>query len=137
MRNRVAFGFPMSSGSGFLYWGLKLFQDISKLSVGDSRVLLSLIVAPVARFQTRLPHHVKLKEETMLWKQFLTPVQSLNAEKARQFISERPSSDVTILDVRQPGEYESGHIPGSKLLPMGDLGNRIKELDPEKPILVY
>jgi rhodanese-related sulfurtransferase len=73
----------------------------------------------------------------MRWKHFFTPVQSLDAEKARQFISETPQSAITILDVRQPGEYESGHIPGAKLLPIGDLGNRIEELDPEKPTVVY
>jgi len=73
----------------------------------------------------------------MRWKQFFTPVQSYDAERARQFISENPPSGLTILDVRQPGEYASGHIPGAKLIPIGDLGNRIPELDPEKPTLIY
>lgn len=73
----------------------------------------------------------------MRWKQFFTPVQSYDAEKARQFISGTPPSGITILDVRQPGEYESGHIPGAKLIPIGDLGNRIEELDPQKPTVVY
>ncbi len=44
---------------------------------------------------------------------------------------------MTILDVRQPGEYEAGHIPGAKLIPIADLGNRLNELDPDKPTLVY
>ena len=73
----------------------------------------------------------------MRWKQFLTPVQSMDAEKAQQFISDCKPSEVNILDVRQPGEYETGHLPGSKLIPVGDLGKRIDELDPEKPTLVY
>ena len=73
----------------------------------------------------------------MRWKQFFTPVKSYNAEEARQFISKTPLSDLTILDVRQPKEYEVGHIPGAKLIPVADLGNRISELDPEKPTLVY
>jgi len=73
----------------------------------------------------------------MRWKQFFTPVRSLDAEEARQYISEKAPSEVTILDVRQPGEYETGHIPGAKLLPIPDLGNRLGELDPEKPTVVY
>jgi rhodanese-related sulfurtransferase len=44
---------------------------------------------------------------------------------------------MTILDVRQPREYEIEHIPGAKLIPIADLGNRVSELDPEKPTLVY
>ncbi len=73
----------------------------------------------------------------MKWKQFFTPVKSYDAEEARELVSKTPPSDMTILDVRQPKEYVSGHIPGAKLIPVGDLGERIHELDPEKPTLVY
>lgn len=73
----------------------------------------------------------------MKWKQFFTPVKSYDAEEAREFISNTLPSDMTILDVRQPGEYEAEHIPGAKLIPVADLGNRFSELDPEKPTLVY
>ena len=73
----------------------------------------------------------------MRWKQFFTPVKSLDAEKTRQFISEKSPSEITILDVRQPVEYEAGHIPGAKLVPIPDLGNRFTELDPNKPTVVY
>jgi rhodanese-related sulfurtransferase len=73
----------------------------------------------------------------MQWKQFFTPVQSFDAEKARQFIADSPPSDITILDVRQPVEYEIGHIPGATLIPIGDLWSRIAELDPAKPTVVY
>jgi rhodanese-related sulfurtransferase len=73
----------------------------------------------------------------MRWKQFFTPVKSLSAAKTRQFISERAPSEVTILDVRQPAEYETGHIPGAKLIPIPDLGARFSELDSSKPTVVY
>jgi rhodanese-related sulfurtransferase/rubrerythrin len=73
----------------------------------------------------------------MRWRQFFTPVKSYNAGEARQLVSKMPLSDMTILDVRQSKEYEVGHIPGAKLIPIADLGNRISEIDPEKPTLVY
>jgi rubrerythrin len=41
------------------------------------------------------------------------------------------------LDVRQPGEYEGEHIPGAKLLPLPALKDSRKQLDSQKPILVY
>lgn len=73
----------------------------------------------------------------MRWKQFFTPVQSIDSEKAKHFIDEHPHGSVTILDVRQPGEYQGGHLPGAKLIPLPDLGERVNELDPAKPTVVY
>jgi len=73
----------------------------------------------------------------MKWKQFLTPVKSFNAAEAEKYISERSRDELTVLDVRQPVEYEIGHIPGGKLLPLPDLMERINEIDPEKPVVVY
>lgn len=78
-----------------------------------------------------------IQEDTMKWKQFFTPVKSITADDAKKLLSEKPLSDITILDVRQPGEYEGEHIPGAKLIPIADLNSRINELDPEKPTLVY
>ncbi len=73
----------------------------------------------------------------MRWKQFFTPVQSMNSEEAREFMAEKTLDEFTLLDVRQPGEYEKQHIPGSKLIPVGELDKRLDELDPDKPVLIY
>ena len=40
-----------------------------------------------------------------------------------------------LVDVRQPWEYESHHIAGAKLLPLGELPRRIAELDPAETII--
>ena len=43
---------------------------------------------------------------------------------------ERARSDgATVVDVREPGEYVAGHVPGSALMPMGQLASRLGELD--------
>ena len=73
----------------------------------------------------------------MRWKQFFTPVQSMDVEEARAFLSDRTLQEVTILDVRQPGEYEQGHIPGAKLVPLPELTDSLAEIDPSNPVLVY
>ena len=73
----------------------------------------------------------------MRWKQFFTPVQSMDAEEARAFLSDRTLQEVTILDVRQPGEYEQGHIPGAKLVPLPELTDSLAGIDPSNPVLVY
>jgi sulfur-carrier protein adenylyltransferase/sulfurtransferase len=73
----------------------------------------------------------------MRWKQFFTPVQSMNSEKAKEFMSGKTLDEFTLLDVRQPGEYEKNHIPGSILIPIGELDKRLDEIDPSKPVLTY
>ena len=43
----------------------------------------------------------------------------------------------TLLDVREPWEYETARIDGAKLIPMGDVPARAhQELDPEQHIVV-
>ena len=73
----------------------------------------------------------------MRWRQFLTPVESVNSEEGRAMIQSAASDELIILDVRQPKEYEAAHLPGAMLLPLGQLDERMAELDPQKKILIY
>lgn len=41
-----------------------------------------------------------------------------------------------ILDVREAAEYAFGHMPSAKSIPMGELTNRMNELDPAQTIYV-
>jgi len=41
-----------------------------------------------------------------------------------------------VVDVREPWEYQQGHIPGAVLMPLGQLSSRLNELDLEKPVAV-
>lgn len=70
-------------------------------------------------------------------KKLFKPVKSMNTEKARAFIEEHEEGTYTLLDVRQPGEYEEEHIPGAKLIPLPELKDSLKELDSDKPVVVY
>jgi len=72
----------------------------------------------------------------MRWKQFLTPVKSMDAVEARDTLA-REGGSFTLLDVRQPEEYEAEHLPGAKLVPLPELSARLGELDPARPTLVY
>ncbi len=43
-----------------------------------------------------------------------------------------------LIDVRSPGEYAAGHLPGSVNVPVGELSARAKELGPkDQPKVVY
>ena len=58
----------------------------------------------------------------MKWLQFLKPADSIDYHKTRDIIDGSGPDEVTILDVRQPNEYEGSHIPGAKLIPAGIAG---------------
>jgi len=73
----------------------------------------------------------------MKWKQLFTPVENLEASGLDSFIAQQPEGSYTLLDVRQPGEYQASHIPGSLLIPLPELTDRIDELDRHKPTIVY
>ena len=44
--------------------------------------------------------------------------------------------DLTIVDVREPNEYQINRISGSTLIPLGDIPKRYSELDPSDEIVV-
>jgi rhodanese-related sulfurtransferase len=73
----------------------------------------------------------------MRWKNLFTPVQAIDPEEAKALMSGWPEGSYTLLDVRQPGEYEKEHLPGARLLPIAQLPDSLKTLDQEKPVLVY
>lgn len=41
-----------------------------------------------------------------------------------------------VVDVREPAETATGHIRGAKLIPLGDLGSRWQELDPDQEVVM-
>jgi len=64
-------------------------------------------------------------------------VKILTPKEIESFIENKPIESYTILDVRQPSEYESSHIPGAILIPLPELPNRYTELYAELPTIVY
>jgi rhodanese-related sulfurtransferase len=68
---------------------------------------------------------------------YFRTVATLPAEKVRAFLNEKNAGEYNLVDVRQPEEYEGGHLPGAKLIPVGELASRLKELDPDKPTITY
>jgi len=61
----------------------------------------------------------------------------MDAEEAKTYIRTHKEGTYSLLDVRQPSEYEKSHIPGAVLIPLPELLNRHGELDPEKPVIAY
>jgi adenylyltransferase/sulfurtransferase len=45
--------------------------------------------------------------------------------------------DFVLIDVREPHEYQICNIPAAKLIPLGEVGKRLDELDPEADIVIH
>ncbi len=73
----------------------------------------------------------------MRLKNLFTPVNNMSTGQLQSFMDSNKEGNFTLLDVRQPQEYEAARIPGSKLVPLPSLDDRLEELDPEKPIIAY
>jgi rhodanese-related sulfurtransferase len=60
----------------------------------------------------------------------------INPESVR--LLSQSGEPFTLLDVREPWEFETARIEGAKLMPMGDVPSRAhQELDPDDHIVVY
>ena len=42
-----------------------------------------------------------------------------------------------LIDVREPNEYEAGHILGARNIPLSQMKMRMKEIRPDKPVYLY
>ena len=59
-------------------------------------------------------------------------MQEVDIDQAASAYAEK----ATVLDVREPGEYREGHLPGAVNIPMGQLTARLGNLDREQPVYV-
>ncbi|HEX8069684.1 MAG TPA: molybdopterin-synthase adenylyltransferase MoeB [Pyrinomonadaceae bacterium] len=45
--------------------------------------------------------------------------------------------DIQVIDVREPNEYEIARLEGTKLIPLGQVVNRMEEIDPNRETVVH
>ncbi|NDJ61058.1 MAG: rhodanese-like domain-containing protein [Chloroflexi bacterium] len=51
-----------------------------------------------------------------------------------QFVESQ--ADHVLVDVRTPGEYRDGHVPGAVNIPLEKLGARLSEVPQDKPVVL-
>jgi rhodanese-related sulfurtransferase/rubrerythrin len=61
----------------------------------------------------------------------------INPRQLRQFIQDHHEKTYMLIDVRQPGEYEYGHIPGARLIPLPELMHSVEKLPQDKELIFY
>jgi rhodanese-related sulfurtransferase/rubrerythrin len=64
-------------------------------------------------------------------------VKSISPDEVRKIIKEKSADTYCLLDVRQHAEYEQGHIPGAKLIPLAELQSNLDRIYPDRMTIVY
>ncbi len=63
--------------------------------------------------------------------------QDISVERLRDYMGRHHENEYLLVDVRQPDEYNNGHIPGSVLIPLGQIPERMHELPVDRDIIFY
>ena len=56
---------------------------------------------------------------------------------ADELVAMMKNNEAVVVDVRNQASYDLGHIPGSKLIPAGEILNHLDELPRDKMIVTY
>ncbi len=62
-------------------------------------------------------------------------MQHISAPELALYLADSEKKPPLLLDVREPWEYETCHIPQAQLMPMHTVPLRFQELDPETSIV--
>lgn len=62
---------------------------------------------------------------------------NLTAEKLRELRETQPEKSYLLIDVRQPSEYEQGHIPGARLMPLPEVETGLFSLPSDRDLIFY
>jgi len=60
------------------------------------------------------------------------PFHRINVAEAKEMIA---SGEYAVIDVRNPDEYQGGHLPGATLIPVNSVFQRREELPKDKKII--
>lgn len=82
---------------------------------------------------TVLKHYLRKANPNEVKEEVSHPHTTTNDELQKRLAA---NDKVIVLDVREPAEYVFGHIPGAKSIPIGELEEHVKELNPDDEILI-
>jgi len=63
----------------------------------------------------------------------MAPVPSIDVTQLRERLKAQPAP--FLLDVREPWEYQQGHVPAAQLIPLGELEQRVSEVPRDRAVL--
>jgi rhodanese-related sulfurtransferase len=78
-----------------------------------------------------------LAEVDKLLREFFLKKDELEPLEANELLERSRRGLVTVIDVRPPEEFASGHLPGAINIPIDDLKRRLGELPRRKEVIAY
>ncbi|MCC6801991.1 MAG: MBL fold metallo-hydrolase [Anaerolineae bacterium] len=63
-------------------------------------------------------------------------VRDIDPMELNDLLADGSDKKPLVIDVRESWEYAGGHVPGAKLISLGEFASRVDELDPSQPIAV-
>lgn len=117
---------------------LKAARLVEYRRVGKN-IYYTLAGDEVARFWVGLRRLAELRfleiEKTL--NEYFGDRDSLLEMDRKTLLSRAKNGDVIIIDVRPSNEFEAGHLPYAKSIPLSELKKRLKEVPKNKPIVAY
>jgi rhodanese-related sulfurtransferase len=62
---------------------------------------------------------------------------SLCSESRESLLLKARQGEVFVIDVRPPSEYDAGHLPFARSMPLGELEKRLADLPSDRTIVAY
>jgi len=78
-----------------------------------------------------------IAEVELILQNYFNKRDSMAPVSREELLNQSRNGLVTVLDVRPQDEYKTSHLPGAVNIPLGELENRLAELDPKQDIIAY
>lgn len=79
----------------------------------------------------------RLVELRVALNEMSSSIEALDAESRESLLAKARSGDVLVIDVRPTAEYDAGHLPFARSMPLAEIRKRLAELPPGKQVVAY
>jgi len=79
----------------------------------------------------------RLAEVERITREYFERRNALEAIEGDELVRRVRNGEVTVLDVRPVEEYQAGHIPGARSIPMTELAERLQEVPRGRDVVAY
>lgn len=79
----------------------------------------------------------RVPEIDRLVRTYLEDRESLEAISAAELRERMEAGKVELIDLRPPEEFEAGHLPGARSVPLPELEDRLDRLPPDRELVAY
>lgn len=69
--------------------------------------------------------------------QMVSDPDNLCSESRESLLQKARQGEVLVIDVRPPSEYDAGHLPFARSMPLGELEKRLADLPSDRAIVAY